>query len=167
HAVAVVADSGDRLLEVEARLAEPEAVEQSDRPRAQCDHVAQEPADARRRALERLDRRGMVVRLDLERDRSAVAELENPRVLARPLEDALAGRGQPLQKRRGVLVAAVLRPEEGEDCELEVVRVAPEQVPDTVRFPVGQTEGTVKRLGGDLRQVIQSNPDRKSTRLNS
>jgi hypothetical protein len=57
-----------------------------------------------------------------------------------------------------VLVAAVLRPEEGEDRELEVVRVAAEQVPDTVRLPVGQTEGTVKRLGGDLRQVIQSNP---------
>jgi len=57
-----------------------------------------------------------------------------------------------------VLVAAVLRPEEGEDRELEMVRVAPEQVPDTVRFPVGQTEGAVKGLGCDLRQVIQSNP---------
>jgi hypothetical protein len=42
-----------------------------------------------------------------------------------------------------VLVAAVLRPEEGEDRELEVVRVAAEQLPDTVRFPVGQTKGTV------------------------
>ena len=39
-----------------------------------------------------------------------------------------------------------------------MVRVAPEQVPDTVRFPVGQTEGAVNRLGGDLRQVIQCNP---------
>jgi len=57
-----------------------------------------------------------------------------------------------------VLVAAVLRPEKGEDRELEVVRVAPERVPDTVRFPVGQTEGAVNRLGGDLRQVIQCNP---------
>jgi hypothetical protein len=61
-----------------------------------------------------------------------------------------------------VLVAAVLRPEKGEDRELEVVRVAPEQVPDTVRFPVGQTEGTVKGLnprwiGGELRQMIQCN----------
>jgi len=39
-----------------------------------------------------------------------------------------------------------------------MVRVAPEQVPDTVRFPVGQTEGAVKGLGCDLRQVIQCNP---------
>jgi hypothetical protein len=56
-----------------------------------------------------------------------------------------------------VLVAAVLGPEEGEDRELEMVRVAAEQLPDTVRLPVGQTEGTVERLGGDLRQVIQCN----------
>jgi len=56
-----------------------------------------------------------------------------------------------------VLVAAVLRPEEGEDRELEMVRVSAEQLPDTLRLPVGETEGAVERLGGDLRQVIQSN----------
>ena len=56
-----------------------------------------------------------------------------------------------------MLVPAVLRPEQGEDRELEVVRVAAEQIPDTARFPVGQTECAVERLGGDLRQVIQSN----------
>jgi len=51
----------------------------------------------------------------------------------------------------------VLRPEEGEDGELEVVRVAAEQLSDTARLPVGQTEIAMKRLGGDLRQVIQCN----------
>jgi hypothetical protein len=56
-----------------------------------------------------------------------------------------------------VLVAAVLRPEEREDRELEMVRVAPEQLPDTIRFPVRETKGAMKRLGGDLRQVIQCN----------
>ena len=150
-----MADPGDGLLEVEVRLAEPEPVEQRDRPRSHRDHVAQDPADPGRRALERLDRGRMVVRLDLERDRRAVAEVEHARVLARPLEDALAGRRQPLQERGGVLVAAVLRPEEREDRELEMVRVAPEQLPDTVGLPVGQTEGAMKGLGGDLRQVIQ------------
>ena len=100
----------------------------------------------------------MVVRLDLERDRRAFAEVEDSGVLARPLEDALAGGRQPLQERRGVLVAAVLRPEEGEDRKLEMVRVAPEQLPDTVGFPVGQTKGAMKGLGGDLRQVIECNP---------
>jgi hypothetical protein len=81
----------------------------------------------------------VVVRLDLERDRCAFAEVEDARVLAGALQDSLAGRGQPFQERGGVLVAAVLGPEEGEDRELEMVRVAPEQLPDTVRFPVGQT----------------------------
>jgi hypothetical protein len=101
----------------------------------------------------------VVVRLDLERDRCAVAQVEDSRVLARPLQDALAGGRQPLQERGGVLVAAVLRPEEREDRELEVVGVASEQFPDTVRFPVGQTENAVKKgLGGDLRQVIECNP---------
>jgi hypothetical protein len=38
-----------------------------------------------------------------------------------------------------------------------MVRVAAEQFPDTVRFPVRQTKGAVERLGGDLRQVIQCN----------
>jgi hypothetical protein len=51
-----------------------------------------------------------------------------------------------------VLVAAVLRPEEREDGELEVVRLALEQLLDTVEFPVGQSEGAVERLFGDPRQ---------------
>jgi hypothetical protein len=79
----------------------------------------------------------MVVRLDLERDGRAVPEVEDPGVLARPLENPLARRGQPLEERRRVLVAAVLRPEEGEDTKLEMVRVSAEQRPDTARFPVG------------------------------
>jgi hypothetical protein len=57
-----------------------------------------------------------------------------------------------------MLVPAVLRPEKGEDRELEMVRVSAEQVPDTVRFPVRETKGAVEGLmGGQLRQVIQSN----------
>jgi hypothetical protein len=43
-----------------------------------------------------------------------------------------------------MLVAAVLRPEEREDGELEVVRGSSEQLLDTVEFPVGETERAVK-----------------------
>jgi hypothetical protein len=57
----------------------------------------------------------MIVRLHLERDCRAVAEVEDARVLSRPLQDALAGGREPLQERRRVLVAAVLRPQQGED----------------------------------------------------
>jgi drug/metabolite transporter (DMT)-like permease len=101
------------------------------------------------------------VRLDFERHGRPVAEVENAGVLARPLQDALARRGQPLQERRRMLVAAVLGPEQGEDRELEMVRIAAEEFADTVRFPVGQTEDAVEGLlGGQLRQVIQCNQGR-------
>jgi hypothetical protein len=49
------------------------------------------------------------------------------------------------QETRGVLVAAVLRPEQREDGELEVVRVALEEGPDALVLPVGQPEGPVER----------------------
>ena len=148
-AVAVVADPRDRALEMPVGLAEAQAVEQRDRPGAHRDDVAQDPADAGRGALERLDRGRMVVRLGLERDRDAVAEVDHAGVLARPLQHALAARRQPAQERRGVLVAAMLRPEQREDRQLEVVRRPAEQLPDTVELSVGETERTVKRLVGD------------------
>jgi drug/metabolite transporter (DMT)-like permease len=41
-----------------------------------------------------------------------------------------------------------------------MVRVSAEEFPDTVRFPVGQTQGAVEGLmGGQLRQVIQCNQE--------
>ena len=98
------------------------------------------------------------MRLDLEGDGEALAEVEHTRILAGPLQHALAGRGQPLQQRRRVLVAAVLGPEEREDRQLEVIRVAAQQLPDTVRFPVGETERAVKGLFRDLRQVMHGSP---------
>jgi hypothetical protein len=72
----------------------------------------------------------VVVRLDLERDRDALAEVEDARVLTGPLEDTLSFRGQALQQRRRVLVAAVLGPQKREDGELEMVRLAAEELPD-------------------------------------
>jgi hypothetical protein len=56
-----------------------------------------------------------------------------------------------------VLVAAVLRPEQREDRELEVVRVALQQLPDAVELPVGETERAVERLFLDRAQVSESN----------
>jgi hypothetical protein len=49
----------------------------------------------------------------------------------------------------------VLRPEEREDGELEVVGLALEQVADTFELPVGEAEGPVKRLFCDPRQRIR------------
>jgi hypothetical protein len=88
----------------------------------------------------------MVVALDLEGDRLALAEVDDAGVLARTLEDALAARGKAPEQQRGVLVRTVLRPQEREDGELEVVRLAAQQVADTFELPVGEAEGEVKRL---------------------
>jgi hypothetical protein len=45
-----------------------------------------------------------------------------------------------------VLVPAVLRPEEREDGELEVVRLSAEQLDDTVELPVREAELAVERM---------------------
>jgi hypothetical protein len=72
------------------------------------------------------------------------------------LENALAARRQPLQQRGGVLVAAVLGPEEREDGELEVVRPALEQLVDPRELAVGEAELTMQRYR-DPRQGTECN----------
>ena len=66
------------------RGTEAEPVEERDRPGPHRDDVAEDPADAGRRPLERLDRGRVVVALGFERDREPVPEVEHAGVLARP-----------------------------------------------------------------------------------
>ena len=133
-------------------LAEAEAVEERHRPGAHRDDVAQDAADPGRRPLERLHGGGVVVALDLERDREPLAEVEDACVLPGPLQHAVAVGREPLQQQRGVLVAAVLRPEQREDRELEVVRLAIEQRADALVLPVREAECTMERLVEDAAQ---------------
>jgi hypothetical protein len=110
----------------------------------------------------------MVVALDLERDGLALAEIQHARVLTRPLENALARRRQPLQQQRRVLVAAVLAPEQREDGELEVIRVAAEQLLDARELWIRETQGAMERLLDDGRQetsILVGEPDGPSIRL--
>ena len=131
------------------RRAEAEAVEQRDRPRAHRDDVAEDAADAGGGALERLDGRRVVVALGLERDGEPVAEVEHAGVLPRPLQHARAAARQPLQEQRRVLVAAVLRPEQREDGQLEMVRLTLEQLLDARVLPVREAELAVEWLFRD------------------
>jgi hypothetical protein len=96
------------------------------------------------------------VALDLEGDGLALAEVDDSRVLTGALQDASRLGREALEQERRVLVAAVLRPEEREDREFEVVRLALEQLLDTVEFPVGQAEGAVERLFCNPRQESES-----------
>ena len=95
------------------RRAEAQPVEERDRPGAHRDDVAEDPADPGRGTLERLDRRRVVVALDLERDRLAAADVDHARVLARALEDGLALGREAAQEQRRVLVASA--PTRGEN----------------------------------------------------
>jgi predicted transcriptional regulator len=74
------------------------------------------------------------------------------------LQDALSRRRQPLQQRRRVLVAAVLGPEQREDRELEVVRLAFEKTPDSLELAVRESERAVQRLFRNLRQAFSVAP---------
>ena len=90
NAVAVVRDAGDDVLEQIAVAgivegAEAEGVEVGDGARAHREDVAQDAADAGRRALKRLDGAGVVVRFDLEDDAEVVVERNHARVLQRAL----------------------------------------------------------------------------------
>ena len=148
-----MADARDGPAEMVVRLREAQAVQDRDRAGAHRDDVAQDAADARRRTLEGLDRRGVVVRLDLEGDGFPLAEVDDARILTGALQNAFPLGGKPLEQEGRVLVATVLRPEQGEDGQLEVVRVAAEQLPDSVDFLVGQAQYAVERLfRRDLRQ---------------
>ena len=61
-----------------------------------------------------------------------------------------------------MLVPAVLRPEQGEDRELEVVRIAAEQLADAIELLVGQPQRTVEWLfRRDLRQGQESTRGRR------
>ena len=144
-AVPVVGDPGHGPLERPVGVAEAEAVQDCDRPGAHGDDVAQDPADPGRGPLEGLDGGRVVVALDLEGDGHPLAEVDHTGVLAGALEHARPGGRQALQQRRRVLVAAVLRPEEREDRQLEVVGRAFEQLVDPLELTVGEAELAVER----------------------
>ena len=71
---------------------EPQGVHDRDGPRAHREDVPDDPAHAGRRALERLDVRGMVVRFDLEGNGITLADVHDAGVLADPGQQPLARR---------------------------------------------------------------------------
>ena len=88
--------------------------------------------------------------------RAVSLEGDQNQLLAGTLKDALPGGGEPLQQPCGMLVAAVLRPEQREDRQLEVVGLAPEQLDDARVLGVGEAERLVQRLFRDPRQGCES-----------
>ena len=155
EAVPVMRDAGHHAAQEVTALgiverSEPEGVEEGDGTRAHREDIAEDAAHARRRPLERLDERRVVVALDLEREGQAVADIDHAGVLARPLEHVGgAGRESPQEDARG-LVRAVLGPERGEETDLGVRGVALEQADHPVVLFAGEPLG-LGQLGGDFR----------------
>ena len=159
-AVAVVADARDGVGEQPAlvglgEVTEADRVEQRDRPRAHRDDVAEDPTDTSRGALEGFDRRGVVVALDLEGKREPAPHVDDAGVLAGSLQHVLPIGRKAAQQAGRVLVAAVLRPQQREDRELEVVWRALEPRLDRLELVVGQPERSMEWLlerGGQPRR---------------
>jgi hypothetical protein len=86
QAVAVAADARDDAVDDALgvgvlRVSEPQRVHHCDRPRAHRQDVADDAAHTGRGTLVRLDVRRVVVALDLERDRQALADVDDAGVL--------------------------------------------------------------------------------------
>ncbi len=142
QAVAVAADARDHAVH-DARgvrvvdRAEPELVHHRDRAGAHRHDVAHDPADPGGRALVGLDVARVVVGLDLERHRPAVADVDDARVLAHADQQVLAhlvgGLGAELaQVHLGGLVRAVLGPHHRVHRELGRGGAAAEEVDDAL-----------------------------------
>ena len=120
QAVAVAADPGDDAGHDPGGVgvvqgAEAQRVHHRDRPGAHRHDVADDAADAGRRALVRLDVAGVVVALDLERDGPALADVDDAGVLADADQQVLAHRvggrlAELAQVHLAGLVGAVLAP---------------------------------------------------------
>src|SRR5208337_4479044 len=92
-------------------------VHHRDRPRSHGKNIAQNSADARGRSLKWLDKRRMIVRLDLECASPAVADVDDAGILARPLHHQFAARGKTLQVNTRRFIGAVFAPHHAEDAE--------------------------------------------------
>ena len=130
------------------RRSERQRIEAGDRARAHGEDVAQDAADAGRRALIGLDVGGVVVALDAERHRDSVAGIDHAGVLTGADQHRPALAGQAPQVQPAGLVGAVLGPHDGVHRQFQVVGGAAEDALDGGGLVVGEPEGPVDRLVG-------------------
>src|SRR5208282_3182322 len=96
-----------------------------DRSGSHSKNIAQNSTDSGGRALEGLDERGMIVRFDFEGAGPSIANVDDARVLARPLYNAPAARGQAFQMHAGRFIGAMLAPHHAENSQFGDGRLTP------------------------------------------
>ncbi len=153
QAVPVAADAGDdagqHALGVGVvGVAEAQRVHHEHRPGAHREDVAHDAADAGGRALVGLDVARVVVRLDLEGDGQALADVDDAGVLAHADEHpvALGQLAELAQVHLGALVGAVLAPHDRVHRQLGLRRPAAEHLADRGVLVVLQPELGVRLL---------------------
>ena len=114
--------------------AERQRVETGNRPRAHGEDVAQNAADASRRALIGLDVARVIVAFHLEDAGQPIANVDDAGVLTRALDDVRTGGRQAAQMNLGRLVGAVLVPHRRENAEFGQRRFAPDQLKQALIF---------------------------------
>ncbi len=148
QAVAVAANAGDDARQHALGVgvvgrAEAQRVHDRDRTRAHRDDVAHDAAHARGRALVGLDVGGVVVRLDLEGDRVALADVDDTGVLTDADEQRVGLRGllaELAEVDLGGLVRAVLGPHDGVHGQLRARGAAAEDLHDPLVLVLLQAE---------------------------
>ena len=126
-------------------------------PRAHGEDVAQDAADAGRRALIGLDEGRVVVALHLEDDRVAIADVDDAGVFARALDHPRRGRRELAQVQARGFVGAVLVPHRREDAELGKARRAAEERENALVF-VG-----LQAMRGDEHRIISGSAGVKTS----
>ena len=145
NAIAVKADAAHHAVDELPRLrmlrrAEAQRVHDRNRTRSHRKNVAQDAADAGRRALERFDEARVVVALHLEDGGEPLANIDGAGVLARPVDHVRRlGRKLGQMHPRG-FVRAVLAPHDREDAQLGGVRRAAELLQHEVVLIAGKAE---------------------------
>src|SRR2546428_3102397 len=103
----------------------------------------------------------MVVRLHLEHDRQAFADVDRAGVFAGTLQHTRTARRQVPQQLARVLVAAMLAPHRAEHPKLDQVRLATEVTDDLFVFGGEKAEGAERsRVRAFARSRVRANTER-------
>jgi len=122
-----------------AYRAKPQRVDGTHRPRAHRENIPDDAAHTGRRPLKRFDRARVIVRLNLEGDGDAVANIDDAGVFFSGSDEDLRRFGRKcLKQRPAVLVGAVLAPHDRENAKLSVAGIAPKDSLELLKFIRGQ-----------------------------